>query len=281
MWLGIVSLFPEMFEAVSAYGITGRAVKNELITLDFYNPRDFATDRHRTVDDKPYGGGPGMLMKVQPTRDAIEKARSKRAAKVIYLTPQGKPLNQEILLELAAEPALILLSGRYEGIDERLISQAVDLELSIGDYVLSGGELASMVLIDGLCRLLPGALGDGESALSDSFYDGLLGYPQYTRPEILQDSHEGDSGNEKDSEETVLDKTVEKTVEQTIEKTVEDGNAVPAVLLSGDHAAIARWRKKQALGRTYERRPELLKKQRLDDEGQQLLQDYLDEKGIT
>ena len=269
MWLGIVSLFPEMFEAVSAYGITGRAVRKGLISLDFFNPRDFATDRHRTVDDKPYGGGPGMLMKVQPTRDAIEKARSNQAAKVIYLTPQGKPLNQQILLELAEEPALILVSGRYEGIDERLIHQVVDLEVSIGDYVLSGGELASMVLIDGLTRLIPGALGDDESALSDSFYDGLLGYPQYTRPEVLASSPGGDIQIEKDREDT------------DFERKLEDGNAVPGVLLSGDHAAIARWRKKQALGRTYERRPELLDEQHLDDEGRQLLQDYLDEKGIT
>jgi tRNA (guanine37-N1)-methyltransferase len=244
VWLGLVSLFPEMFRAVTEYGITGRAVERGLLELDYFNPRDYTTDRHRTVDDKPYGGGPGMLMKVQPLKDAIAAARDrKRDGKVIYLSPQGKRLDQQILKDLSKEDALILVSGRYEGVDERLIEQEVDLELSIGDYVLSGGELAAMVVADGITRLLPGAVGDEESIVRDSFYDGLLDYPQYTRP-----------------------------------TEIEGQSSVPEVLLSGDHAEIARWRMKQALGRTFERRPDLLAKQPLDDEGKQLLQDYLNEK---
>ena len=250
MRIGIVSLFPEMFRAVSDFGITGRAVSNGLIELDFFNPRDYTTDRRRTVDDKPYGGGPGMLMKVRPVQKAIQDAKkSTGPARVIYLTPQGMPLNQETLGSLSTDSAMILLSGRYEGIDERLIEQEVDLELSIGDYVLSGGELAAMVLIDGLARLLPGVVGDEESVIRDSFYDGLLDYPQYTRPERLEGEDEG-----------------------------SEQSRVPAVLLSGDHAAIARWRVKQALGRTWERRPDLLARQVLDDEAKQLLQEYLREK---
>ena len=250
MRIGIVSLFPEMFRAVSDFGITGRAVSNGLIELDFFNPRDYTTDRHRTVDDKPYGGGPGMLMKVSPVRKAIRDAKkSTGPARVIYLTPQGMPLNQATLGSMSTESAMILLSGRYEGIDERLIEQEVDMELSIGDYVLSGGELAAMVLIDGLARLLPGVVGDDESVIRDSFYDGLLDYPQYTRPERLEGEEEGGAQSR-----------------------------VPAVLLSGDHAAIARWRVKQALGRTWERRPDLLSRQVLDDEAKQLLQEYLREK---
>ena len=239
-----------MFRAVSDFGITGRAVSNGLIELDFFNPRDYTTDRHRTVDDKPYGGGPGMLMKVGPVRKAIRDAKkSTGIARVIYLTPQGMPLNQATLGSMSTESAMILLSGRYEGIDERLIEQEVDMELSIGDYVLSGGELAAMVLIDGLARLLPGVVGDDESVIRDSFYDGLLDYPQYTRPERLEGEEEGG-----------------------------EQSRVPAVLLSGDHAAIARWRVKQALGRTWERRPDLLSRQVLDDEAKQLLQEYLREK---
>ena len=239
-----------MFRAVSDFGITGRAVSNGLIELDFFNPRDYTTDRRRTVDDKPYGGGPGMLMKVRPVQKAIQDAKkSTGPARVIYLTPQGMPLNQETLGSLSTDSAMILLSGRYEGIDERLIEQEVDLELSIGDYVLSGGELAAMVLIDGLARLLPGVVGDDESVIKDSFYDGLLDYPQYTRPERLEGEDEG-----------------------------SEQSRVPAVLLSGDHAAIARWRVKQALGRTWERRPDLLDRQVLDDEAKQLLQEYLREK---
>ena len=168
-----------MFRAVTEYGITGRAVERGLLELDYFNPRDYTTDRHRTVDDKPYGGGPGMLMKVQPLKDAITAARGRKGVgKVIYLSPQGKRLDQQILKDLSKEDALILVSGRYEGVDERLIEQEVDLELSIGDYVLSGGELAAMVVVDGITRLLPGAVGDEESIVQDSFYDGLLDYPQ-------------------------------------------------------------------------------------------------------
>ncbi len=251
MWLGVVSLFPEMFRAVTDFGITGRAFDRGLVELDYFNPRDFTTDRHRTVDDKPYGGGPGMLMKVQPLRDAINAARvavedrGGSGGKVIYLSPQGKRLDQQMLKDLAEAQTLILVAGRYEGVDERLIEQEVDLELSIGDYVISGGELAAMVLVDGLTRLLPGVVGDEESIERDSFFDGLLDYPQYTRP-------------------------------PEIENFAEDGN-VPPVLLSGDHQQIARWRMKQALGRTYERRPDLLEENELDEESKKLLQEYLDE----
>lgn len=223
MWIGVVSLFPEMFEAVSGSGITRRAMEAKLLDLHTWNPRDFATDRHRTVDDKPYGGGPGMLMKVAPLKAAIDaaKAASGTDPRVIYLSPQGKPLTQAKLAEYAKQPELILVAGRYEGIDERLMESVIDEEVSIGDYVLSGGELPAMVLIDGITRLLPGAVGDRESVEQDSFSEGLLDYPQYTRPETV------------------------------------DGLEVPDVLMSGDHERIARWRRMQALGRTYERRPDL------------------------
>jgi tRNA (guanine37-N1)-methyltransferase len=241
MWVGIISLFPEMFRAISEYGITRRAIEQEILKLDYWNPRDFTSDKHRTVDDKPYGGGPGMLMKVQPLRDAINSARARAGepCKVVYLSPQGERLNQEKLLEMSASEKLILIAGRYEGIDERLIEQEVDLEISIGDYVLSGGELAAMVLIDGMARLLPGAVGDPESVVRESFVDGMLDYPQYTRPEEV------------------------------------DGAKVPAVLLSGDHEEIRRWRAKQSIGRTFERKPELLKNRDLGEEDKQLLDEYL------
>ncbi|MCB1647274.1 MAG: tRNA (guanosine(37)-N1)-methyltransferase TrmD [Pseudomonadales bacterium] len=243
MWLGIVTLFPEMFQAVSQYGITGRAVTRGLLDLQLWNPRDFTTDKHQTVDDKPYGGGPGMLMKVAPLQQAIEAARSSAPhhCKVIYLSPQGKRLDQQVLEQLAAEHALIFVAGRYEGIDERLISAEVDEEYSIGDYVLSGGELPAMVLIDGITRLIPGAVGDAESVANDSFQEGLLDFPQYTRPEEV------------------------------------NGIKVPEVLLSGHHQAIERWRLKQALGRTLERRPDLLEARQLSEIEQQLLAEYLQE----
>ena len=242
MWIGIVSLFPEMFQAVSGFGITRRAVESGLLEIDCWNPRDFATDKHRTVDDKPYGGGPGMLMKVQPLRDAISKARQNAnpGCPVIYLSPQGRKIDQAALRGLSEQSELILVAGRYEGIDERLLASEIDEELSIGDFVLSGGELPAMVLIDGLTRLLPGAVGDSESVMQDSFSgtdQQRLDYPQYTRPEVI------------------------------------DGLAVPAVLTSGDHQAIALWRKTQALGRTYEKRPDLLKE--LGAEEQKLLEAYL------
>ncbi len=250
MWLGVVSLFPEMFGAVTDFGITGRAVDRGLVELDYFNPRDFTSDRHRTVDDKPYGGGPGMLMKVQPLRDAIGAARVAiegrgGSGKVICLSPQGKRLDQQILKDLAMSEALILVAGRYEGVDERLIEHEIDLELSIGDYVISGGELAAMVLVDGLTRLLPGVVGDEESIERDSFFNGLLDYPQYTRPPEIEDY-------------------------------AEDGS-VPTVLLSGNHEDIVRWRMKQALGRTYERRPDLLYEHELDEDSKKLLQQYFDE----
>ena len=214
MWIGVVSLFPEMFKAVTDYGISRRAVENGLLTLEVWNPREFAEDKHRTVDDKPYGGGPGMLMKVQPLKDAINAAKSKAQAQcpVIYLSPQGKPLEQADLASLAMLPEVILVAGRYEGIDERLIESAIDMEVSIGDFVASGGELPAMLLIDGVTRLLPGAVGDADSVEQDSFSNGLLDYPQYTRPET------------------------------------EDGLTVPEVLMRGDHGQIARWRKMQSLG---------------------------------
>lgn len=241
MWIGVVSLFPEMFKAVTDYGISRRAVENGLLTLEVWNPREFTEDKHRTVDDKPYGGGPGMLMKVQPLKDAINAAKSKAQAQcpVIYLSPQGKPLEQADLASLAMLPEVILVAGRYEGIDERLIESAIDMEVSIGDFVASGGELPAMLLIDGVTRLLPGAVGDADSVEQDSFSNGLLDYPQYTRPEA------------------------------------EDGLAVPEVLMSGDHGQIARWRKMQSLGRTYEKRPDLITARTLTEEEKQLLDEYL------
>lgn len=241
MWIGVVSLFPEMFKAVTDYGISRRAVENGLLALEVWNPREFTKDKHHTVDDKPYGGGPGMLMKVQPLKDAINAARSKAQAQcpVIYLSPQGKPLEQADLAHLATLPEMILVAGRYEGIDERLIESAIDMEVSIGDFVASGGELPAMLLIDGVTRLLPGAVGDTDSVEQDSFSNGLLDYPQYTRPET------------------------------------EDGLTVPDVLMSGDHGKIARWRKMQSLGRTYEKRPDLITARTLTEEEQQLLYEYL------
>ncbi|MCW8841214.1 MAG: tRNA (guanosine(37)-N1)-methyltransferase TrmD [Gammaproteobacteria bacterium] len=243
MRFDVVTLFPPMFEALADYGITGRALERGIAELGLWNPRDFTHDRHRTVDDRPYGGGPGMLMKVQPLRDAIHKARAAHPARshVVYLSPQGRPLDQAGVQELAQYPHLVLIAGRYEGVDERLIETEVDEEWSIGDYVLSGGELAAMVVIDAVTRLLPGALGHEDSAEQDSFSDGLLDCPHYTRPEQFGQL------------------------------------PVPAVLLSGDHAAIARWRRKQALGRTWLRRPELLDRVELDEEQRRLLQEFIHE----
>ncbi|MFT7688251.1 MAG: tRNA (guanine37-N1)-methyltransferase [Candidatus Azotimanducaceae bacterium] len=247
MWIGVVTLFPEMFQAVSGSGISRRAVENGILELEFWNPRDYTTDKHRTVDDKPYGGGPGMLMKVEPLREAIEAAKAaveQKDCKVIYLSPQGKKLDQKTLSELATEQALILVAGRYEGIDERLIDTIIDEELSIGDYVLSGGELPAMVLIDGLTRLQAGAVGDVESVINDSFVSGLLDYPQYTRPEAVS------------------------------------GESVPGVLLSGNHKEIERWRLQQSLGRTFDKRPDLLKDIKLSELEQDLLDTYLAERKI-
>ena len=243
MKIAVITLFPEMLDAVSRVGITGRAVERELLEIQTWNPRDYATDRHRTVDDRPYGGGPGMVMKVEPLRTAIRAAKAKapQGAPVIYLSPQGRVLDQVGLRELAALPGMVLVAGRYEGVDERLITAEIDQEWSIGDYVLSGGELAAMVLIDGITRLLPGVLGHEDSADQDSFSDGLLDYPHYTRPEEI------------------------------------DGQVVPEVLRSGDHQAIHRWRQKQALGRTWLRRPDLLENLVLDETQQQLLYEFIRE----
>ncbi|QEA38971.1 tRNA (guanosine(37)-N1)-methyltransferase TrmD [Pistricoccus aurantiacus] len=252
MWIGVVSLFPEMFEAITRYGVTGRAVKQGLLKLEFWNPRDYATDNHRTVDDRPYGGGPGMLMKVETLRQAIHAAREqgeivsatrpgKARPKVIYLSPQGRRLDQAGVRLLAEGGPLIVVAGRYEGIDERVVDADIDEEWSIGDYVLSGGELPAMVMIDALARRVPGVLGHQASAAEDSFNDGLLDCPHYTRPECIA------------------------------------GRGVPEVLLSGNHEAIRRWRLKQSLGRTWLRRPDLLQDRTLNEEQQRLLDEFQSE----
>ncbi|WP_232372015.1 tRNA (guanosine(37)-N1)-methyltransferase TrmD [Salinimonas iocasae] len=227
-----------MFGPFTQQGVIGRAVKSGVLSVDIFNPRDFTHDRHRTVDDRPYGGGPGMLMMVKPLTDAISAARAAGGenSKVIYLSPQGKKLDQTGVKRLAESDRTILLCGRYEGIDERVIEDQVDEEVSIGDYVLSGGELPAMVLMDAVARLVPGVLGHQASAIEDSFSDGLLDCPHYTRPELL------------------------------------DGKAVPSVLLSGDHEKIRQWRLMQSLGRTWQRRPELLNHLALTEEQQQLLE---------
>ncbi|AAZ27276.1 MULTISPECIES: tRNA (guanosine(37)-N1)-methyltransferase TrmD [Colwellia] len=232
MWIGVISLFPEMFNAITEYGVTGRAIRNGLIDFHLWNPRDFTHDKHRTVDDRPYGGGPGMLMMVQPLRDAIAAARKAAEvnggkAKVIYLSPQGRKLDQQGVSELAQHDRLVFIAGRYEGIDERLIASDIDEEWSVGDYILSGGELPAMNVIDAVARLVPGVLGHKESAEQDSFSNGLLDCPHYTRPEVLT-TPQGDE------------------------------MSVPKVLLSGNHEHIRLWRQEQSLLRTWTRRPELL-----------------------
>jgi tRNA (guanine37-N1)-methyltransferase len=240
MRFDVVSLFPDLFRILVRHGVTGRALERGIADLHLWNPRDYTWDLHRTVDDRPYGGGPGMVMKVQPLQAAIEDAR--RAApqsRVAYLTPQGRTLNQSVLAQIAAETGWILVAGRYEGVDERLVERCVDEEWSIGDYVLSGGELPIMVVMDAVIRLLPGALGNVDSSLEDSYVDGLLDFPHYTRPEEIA------------------------------------GSRVPEVLLSGDHAAITRWRLQQALGRTWLRRPELLERRGLSAEEQTLLNEFI------
>ncbi len=243
MRIDVVTLFPEMVQGLTLGGVTARAMEQRLVELVCWNPRDYTHDVHRTVDDRPYGGGPGMVMKVEPLRQAIQAAREAApvGTPVVYLTPQGRKLDQNGVKELAALPGLILVAGRYEGIDERIVEYDVDQEWSIGDYVLSGGELAAMVVIDSVTRLQPGALGDADSAEQDSYMDGLLDCPHYTRPEEIA------------------------------------GRRVPEVLLSGDHAAIARWRQQQALGRTWLRRPDLLDRQQLTDEQQALLDEFQSE----
>lgn len=242
MRVDVVTLFPEFVRQVGECGVTGRAMQRGLLKLHTWNPRDYTHDRHRTVDDRPYGGGPGMVMRYEPLRDAIRAVRAESPqARVVYLSPQGRLLNQAAVQELAVRPRLILVAGRYEGIDERLLAREIDEEWSIGDYVLSGGELAAMVLIDAVARLQPGALGDEDSAAQDSFSAGLLDCPHYTRPETV------------------------------------DGMTVPAVLLGGNHADIERWRAKQAMLRTWQRRPELLTQLQLSQEQQALLEEVLRE----
>ena len=243
MLIEVVTLFPEMIRDALQHGIVGRALQRGLLRVGTEDPRAHTLDVHRTVDDRPYGGGPGMVMKPEPLAAAIAAARARLPAPslVVALSAQGARLTQRRLVELGAEAALVLVAGRYEGVDERVLETAVDLELSIGDYVLSGGELPALVLIDALARLLPGALGDERSAQQESFSAGLLDWPHYTRPDDFA------------------------------------GLKVPAVLLSGDHAAIERWRLKQALGRTWLRRPELLAGVSLDAQRAALLQEFLRE----
>lgn len=231
MKLGVVTLFPDMFTAITGYGISSRAFDNGLVSLQCWNPRSFTTDVHQTVDSRPYGGGPGMVMMPEPLQAALRAARmALPEAKVVYLSPQGKQLDQQAVENFAAREEMILLCGRYEGIDERLLQREVDEEWSVGDYVLSGGELPAMVLIDAMIRMLPNALGHAESARQDSFSAGLLDFPQYARPEVFE------------------------------------GMAVPAVLLSGHHEQIRQWRLQQSLQRTKERRPDLLQARQLSKE---------------
>jgi tRNA (guanine37-N1)-methyltransferase len=239
-----VTLFPEMFDAITRSGVTRRAFESGLYELVLWNPRDFSTNAYRSVDDRPYGGGPGMVMMSEPLEKALKAARQRQRSsgvketKVVYFTPQGRLLDHHLVVELGRQEGLILLAGRYEGVDERLVPRQVDYEVSIGDYVLSGGELPAMALMDALIRRIPGVLGDAESAAQDSFVDGLLDYPHYTRPEVYE------------------------------------GVPVPAVLMSGNHAEIKRWRLKQSLGRTWRRRPEMLAKLKLNAEQQALLEEY-------
>ncbi len=243
MLMQVVTLFPQMVNTIAAYGVVGRAIERELISLECQNPRDFTDDVHRTVDDRPYGGGPGMVLKYAPAAAAIAAAKEQLPAgsPVVCLSPQGTVFDQAVAQRIAGLSGIVFLAGRYEGIDERLLESVVDEELSLGDFVLSGGEIAAMAVIDAVARLLPGVLGDEASALQDSFMEGLLDHPHYTRPEEV------------------------------------DGRRVPDVLLSGDHARIAKWRHQQALGRSFERRPDLLEKLELDDEQQMLLDEYLEE----
>ncbi|NBS58187.1 MAG: tRNA (guanosine(37)-N1)-methyltransferase TrmD [Betaproteobacteria bacterium] len=238
-----ITLFPEMFAAVTQSGITSRALEKGLWQFNAWNPRDFTTDNYRTIDDRPYGGGPGMVMLAEPLEKAIAAVKAAGGGRVIYLSPQGARLDHKKVMSLAAEPALTLLCGRYEGIDERLIEKCVDEEVSVGDYVLSGGELAAMVLVDAVVRQLPGALGDGQSAVEESFAAGLLDCPQYTRPEVWS------------------------------------GEKVPDVLMSGHHEWIRRWRLKQSLARSWKRRPDLVAGRDLTGEEKTLLEEFRREAG--
>ena len=233
-----------MFDAITRSGVTRRAFESGLYELVLWNPRDFSTNTYRSVDDRPYGGGPGMVMMSEPLEKALKAARQRQRStgvketKVVYFSPQGRLLDHHLVVELGRQEGLILLAGRYEGVDERLLPRQVDYEVSIGDYVLSGGELPAMALMDAVIRRIPGVLGDAESAEQDSFVDGLLDHPHYTRPEVYE------------------------------------GVSVPAVLMSGNHAEIKRWRLKQSLGRTWSRRPELLARLKLSAEQHALLEEY-------
>jgi len=241
--IDVVTLFPEVLQCLSGLGVTGRAVRDGRVVLQAWSPRDYAEGLHRKVDDRPYGGGPGMVMMVEPLRRAVKAARSAdpRPVTVSLMSPQGRRLDQAVIRRLAQRDRLLLICGRYEGIDERLVQQVVDEEWSLGDFVISGGELAAAIVIDAVTRLRPGVLGDDDSAVQDSFMDGLLDHPHYTRPEMV------------------------------------DGLEVPAVLLSGDHGAIRRWRRKQALGRTWLRRPDLLAGAELQAEDEALLEEFRQE----
>jgi len=244
MQIAIVTIFPQMFDSFVCEGMTRRALETGQLQLEFRNPRDFTEDNHRQVDDRPYGGGPGMVMMVEPLNQAIGSARAAVRGRVIYLSPQGRQLKQKRARELASEAGLVLLAGRYEGVDERVLEAEIDEEISIGDYVLSGGELPAMVLIEALVRYLPGVLGNEDSVKSDSFSAGLLDWPHYTRPEVYGE------------------------------------HQVPSVLLSGHHEEIRRWRMKQALGRTWQKRPELLRDFELTDEQRELLDLYRRESDV-
>lgn len=237
MHIGVATLFPELIEQALGYGVVGRALRNGQLGLELANPRDWATDRHRTVDDRPFGGGPGMVMKPEPLAAAISDLKDRmQQAPVIYLSPQGERFSQSMARRWQAHGSVILVAGRYEGVDERVISSYIDMEVSLGDFVLSGGEFAALAIIDAITRLVPGVLGDPSSANEDSFgEDGLLDCPHYTRPEMFE------------------------------------GKGVPGVLLSGDHKAIARWRRQQALTRTRDRRPELLESAVLTEEDKVIL----------
>jgi len=240
MRFDVVTLFPEQFKEAATIGVVGRAIASDKVQLETWNPRDFTEDVHRTVDDRPFGGGPGMVMKVEPLKKAIQSAveASDDSAKVIYLSPQGRKLDQQGVEYLSQFSRLVLLAGRYEGVDERLIQSHVDEEWSIGDFVLSGGELPALVVLDAVTRTLPGVLGHECSATEDSFVDGLLDHPHYTRPDVFDDEK------------------------------------VPEVLLSGDHKKIATWREKQALGKTWQKRPDLLDKKELSQQQETLLGEY-------
>jgi tRNA (guanine37-N1)-methyltransferase len=240
MRIAVVTLFPSMVRDALDHGVVGRAVAQGALQVDCVDPREFTHDVHRTVDDRPYGGGPGMVLKVEPLRSALGSAQALMPAgsRRIYLGAEGERFDQARAREALTWPGLILLAGRYEGVDQRLLDADIDATWSIGDYVLSGGELPALVVIDAMARLMPGTLGSAQSAVEESHSDGLLDWPHYTRPEEI------------------------------------DGRRVPAVLLSGDHAAIARWRRQQALGRTWQRRPDLLAQRRLSDEEKVLLEEF-------